>query len=170
MFTTQSIVLRNSELIKSIENGFENDSVGNAIVKIIYEEGNADIDPYKLVVDCGCPKTVCGKPWMDAFVESKGDNFVIKRVKEDEQFRFGPSYVYQSEHNYAIEVRIGNMSEIIKVSVVEANIPLLLGLDYQEQWGMIIDIGKRNIHIRKSGENFKIKRIKNEALDSSNSE
>ena len=94
---------------------------------------------------------------MDAFVESKGDNFVIKRVKEDEQFRFGPSDVYQSEHNYAIEVRIGNMSEIIKVSVVEANIPLLLGLDYQEQWGMIIDIGKRNIHIRKSGENFKIK-------------
>ena len=148
----------NFELINDIETDLTHDTIEKDIVRIVYEEGfNSDIDPYKLVVDCGCPKTVCGRPWIDAFVESKGDNFMIKREKENQNFKFGPSDVYSSEHNYAVEVNIGKLSEVIKVSVVEANIPLLLGLDYQEKWGMVIDIGKKNIHIRKTGENFKIK-------------
>ena len=48
------------------------------------------------------------------------------------------------------------MREFIKVSVVDADIPLLLGLDYQIKWGMVIDIGEGTIHIRKSNQTFKI--------------
>ena len=70
----------NFELINDIETDLTHDTIEKDIVRIVYEEGfNSDIDPYKLVVDCGCPKTVCGRPWIDAFVESKGDNFMIKR-------------------------------------------------------------------------------------------
>ena len=126
------------------------------IVEVIYSEGNCDVDPYRLVVDCGCPKTVTGKPWMDAFIESKGD-ILVKREKEDELFRFGPSDIYRSDMNYEIEVCIGKLKEKIKVSVVDADIPLLLGIDYQEKWGMMIDMGNKEINIRKSQEKFKIK-------------
>ena len=33
----------------------------------------------------------------------------------------------------------------MKVSVVEADILLLLGLDYQEKWGIVMDIKKKRI-------------------------
>ena len=125
------------------------------IVEIVYNEGNADIDPYKMVVDSGCPKTVTGRPWIDAYIESKGD-IKINLEKEKEKFRFGPSQVYTSNENYEIEVKVGKLKEFIKVSVVDADIPLLLGLDYQVKWGMVIDIGEGTIHIRKSNETFEI--------------
>ena len=45
----------NGELINDIEGDLTFDSIDSEIVEIIYNEGNCDIDPYKLVVDCGCP-------------------------------------------------------------------------------------------------------------------
>ena len=124
-------------------------------IEVVYSEGNCDIDPYKLVVDNGCPKTVTGQPWMDAFIESKGD-IQVKLEKENQKFRFGPSQTYTSNKNYEIEVNIGDLKELIKVSVVDADIPLLLGLDYQTKWGMVMDIGEKNIFIKKSNQSFKI--------------
>ena len=50
---------------------------------------------------------------------------------------------------------MNNLKENIKVSVVDANIPLLLGLEYQMKWGMVIDLGKQEIYIRKSKDRFK---------------
>ena len=41
------------------------------------------------------------------------------------------------------------------VSMVDANILLLLGMEYQKKWGMIIDLGKQEIYIRKSGDRFR---------------
>ena len=34
---------------------------------LVYQEGNVDVDPYHAVVDTGCPKTVCGKTFMDIY-------------------------------------------------------------------------------------------------------
>ena len=126
------------------------------IIEIVYNEGTHAINPYIAINDSGCPKTVAGKPWLDAFIESKGDNIQVKRRKEREYFRFGPSKVFTSSENYEIEVSIGTLKDTIKVSVVETNVPLLIGLDYQKKWGMIIDVGKNEIHIRISDETFKI--------------
>ena len=53
-------------------------------------------------------------------------------------------------------MNIGHLKEFIKVSVVDADIPLLLGLDYQTKWGMMIDIGRKEIFIRKSQQMFKV--------------
>ena len=53
-------------------------------------------------------------------------------------------------------MNIGKLSEKIKVSVVDADIPLLLGLDYQTKWGMVMDIGRKKNFIRKSNEKFKM--------------
>ena len=49
---------------------------------------------------------------------------------------------------------MNNLKEKIKVSVVEANIPLLLGLEYQMEWGMVIDLGQQGIYIRKIRDRF----------------
>ena len=33
----------------------------------VYKEGGQNMDPYKGVIDTGCPKTVAGRKWMDAY-------------------------------------------------------------------------------------------------------
>ena len=121
----------------------------------VYKEGEENMDPYRCIVDTGCSKMVTGSMWMDVFIESKGENVKIRTGRENESFRFGPSDIYKSKVYYEIEVEIDNLKEKIKVSVVEANIPLLLGLEYQKKWGMVIDLGKQEIFIRKSRDKFK---------------
>lgn len=99
---------------------------------------------------------------MDAFVESKGDKVMVKRGKEAEKFRFGHGFktskVYESKENYEIEVEVGKLKEKINVSVVDADIPLLLGRDYQVKWGLDINIQRKEIFIGKSVESFNISR------------
>ena len=63
----------------------EQDAV-KEINEIFFREGNRDINPFIGIVDSGCPKSVAGKPWMDAFVESKG--VLVKRSREAEHFKF----------------------------------------------------------------------------------
>ena len=75
---------------------------------------------------------MAGKRWMDSYIATKDDNFIVKLRKENERFKFGPSKIYNSENSHEIEVEIGKLKTIIKVSVVSADIPLLLGLDYQK--------------------------------------
>ena len=45
----------------------------------VYKEGNHDIDPSKGIIDSGCPRTVAGRPWLDAYIESKGD-ITVKNI------------------------------------------------------------------------------------------
>ena len=63
----------------------------------IYKEGEENMDPYKCIVNTGCPKIVTGRTWMDAFTESKENSIGIKIRKENEKFRFGSSDIYKSE-------------------------------------------------------------------------
>ena len=90
---------------------------------------------------------------MDAYMETQETG--IRTGKENEKFRFGSSDTYKSETYYEIKIEANELKEKIRVSVIDANIPLLLGLEYQTRWGMIIDSGTKEIYIRKSKDKFK---------------
>ena len=144
------------EVLSNIENirTFKTDEeIKEHMDILVYQEGNIDVDP---VIDTGCPKTVCGKDFMDAFIASKGKHIHVERKYEDQKFKFGDGNVYNSSMSHAINVEIGDLKTTIQTSVVEANIPLLLGMDYLKKWGVVIDTGKEMIHIRKSKESFNI--------------
>ena len=53
-------------------------------------------------------------------------------------------------------VRIGELKTVLETSVVDANISLLLGMDYLKKWVVIIDTGKEKIYIGKSNQSFNI--------------
>ena len=97
---------------------------------------------------------------MDAFIASKGNDFKVERRYEDENFKFGDGKVYNSSMSHSINVEVGELKTTLETSVVDANIPLLLGMDYLKKWGVIIDTGKEKIHIRKSNQSFNIDPIK----------
>ena len=123
---------------------------------LVYQEGNVDVDPYHAVVDTGCPKTVCGKTFMDTFIASKDKNFIVKRKYENQSFKFGDGSIYNSSLSHAIDIEIGDCKTTLETSVVDVNIPLLLGMDYLKKWGVVIGTGKDKIHIRESKESFNI--------------
>ena len=75
----------NDEVIENIKSN--NDDFHDKMVEVIYQEGNPDIDPNVGIVDCACPKSVVGRPWMDAHSETIPNGTVIKREKENEQFK-----------------------------------------------------------------------------------
>ena len=94
---------------------------------------------------------------MDSYVESLGNkDYMIKRKREEEYFKFGPSDVYISTMSHKLSVEIGNMITSIEVSVVQADVPLLLGTDYQEKRGIIMDITKKELYFKKSKETSEI--------------
>ena len=132
------------------------EDIKDMLMKIVYSEGSLDADPYNAIVDTGCPKTVCGKAFMDAFITSKGEDVFIRRKHEKEHFKFGNGKVYTSTESHQIEVEIGRMTTKVWTSVIDADIPLLLGLDYLKRWGVVIDIENESIFIRKCNKSFKI--------------
>ena len=123
---------------------------------MIYKEGNCDSDPSVAIVDTGCLKTVAGRPWMDSFTQSN-PNQRLKFKRETLKFWFGNGPVYESKTSWSIEVNIGKLKTVIWVAVVEADIPLLLGLDYQEKWGIVMDVQEGTLRIKATGETFKVK-------------
>ena len=68
----------------NIETTETEEDIKDNISKMVYQEGNVDVDPYNAIVDTGCPKTVCGRPFMDAFIASKGKNCYVRRICEDQ--------------------------------------------------------------------------------------
>ena len=140
---------RMHEINYSVSENNSEENIKETFTNIVYSEGNTDIDPYNAIVDTGCPKTVCGKAFMDSFTASKGDDIFVKRKIENECFRFGNGEIYVSNESCEIEVEIGTMTTKICTSVIEADIPLLLGLDYLKSWGAVIDIENHRIFIKK---------------------
>ena len=64
-------------------------------------------------------------------------------------FKFGPSKIYYSNKKAKIPIHIGDQTKIIAVSVVKANVPMLLGKDILKDLEAKMDFGKESITIDK---------------------
>ncbi len=83
------------------------------------------------VLDTACTKTVCGKKWLDNYVENL-ENHQRKKVSmtdTNRKFRFGDGKKVHSIISASIPAKIGNTQCQIETEVVDADIPLLLSKD-----------------------------------------
>ena len=144
----------NEEDFVNLDIDKRSEGINHDFVKAVYHGGgDINMDAYKGVVDTGAPKTVAGKAWLEAFTEDS-PGLEVKRYRENETFRFGNGPVYKSSMGYIIPVSIGKLRTELKVSVVEANVPLFLGLDFQQEFGVVIDTGRQTLYIKASGQEF----------------
>ena len=88
------------------------------------------------ILDSGCPVSVSGKKWIEKFLNQFGHSIAINKEKENERFKFGSSKTYDSNEKITLNVKIGGQDWIAKVSVIEAEIPLLLGNDFMKKHGI----------------------------------
>ena len=80
------------------------------------------------VIDTGCPKTVCGNEWLDAYMDSLSskDRNHIRYKRSSNRFRFGDGKSYKSQKRVTIPIFINNEKHHLNVDVVDICIPLSL--------------------------------------------
>ena len=106
----------------------------------------------KSVVDSGCPLTVTGSLWFSAFrdsLRSQGKSNEIEESPCNVNFRFGPSNVYNARKEVSIPIKLGQEITRIRVKVVNANIPLLIGKDVLKYWKASFDFDNSILRVFK---------------------
>lgn len=101
------------------------------------------------VIDTGCSTTVCGKLWLNEFLQSLTDyeRTQIKESASNSTFTFGDGVSVKSIKKFNFPCWIGNMKADITTDVVECNIPLLLSKKSMKKAKMVLDFHKDTISI-----------------------
>ena len=83
----------------------------------------------KALLDSGCTKSVSGKVWFGEFMDTLSADDKRQVVSEDSEsvYRFGDGKEHQSVKVFHIPVLIAGKKYWIKVEIIDAVIPLLLG-------------------------------------------
>ena len=90
--------------------------------------------------------------------------FRDSRTYETQAFKFGYEENYNSKLNHRIQIKIGKSYFLINVSVIDTEIPLLLGTDFQKMWGIVVDIGRKQVFLRETNEYVKVEQSKTHRL------
>ena len=99
---------------------------------VVYSTLNVSTNEHIAILDSGCPLSVCGRRWIEKFVQQYGKDSILRRVKEEERFKFGSSKIYDSTERVTLKVRMEDNTWVIKCSVIQLDIPLLLGNDFMK--------------------------------------
>ena len=80
------------------------------------------------VLDSGCTGTVCGKLWLDCYIDSlsKEDSKLIEERPSSTRFKFGDGRVVQASRKVIIAAYICDKKLSIETDVVPDDLPLLL--------------------------------------------
>ena len=115
-----------------------------------------------MILDTAATKSVVGRPWMDEFYENSSDETkkAIRLRKDERNFRFGDKTLFPSREEVSVPLEMGKLKENIDVSIVEADIPLLIGIPELTELGFVIDVGNKTLTIKKTSETFNLCKTK----------
>lgn len=113
-----------SETIQlSLFMGYSNGANNNSKLQTLVDESRDCA-----VLDTGCSSTVCGKAWLDNYVESLGDIDTSSITEENSTttFTFADGVTVCALKRVKLPCYIGTMKATIDTEVVDCNIPMLL--------------------------------------------
>ena len=109
-----------------------------------------------LTLDSGCTKTVIGKKNKNDLVAGASDeerkNF--KEYKESRMFRFGNGIRFPSKTEIKIPIKLKSLQFDLYASVIDANIPLLVGLPDMKKMGLSINFDRNRAYTCRTQEFF----------------
>ena len=99
------------------------------------------------VLDTGCNTTVCGREWLDSYLESLNEKDRNKVLKERcaVSFRFGDNKPTESSEKITFPAVVCNKDVNIVAQVVDANIPLLISKQTMANAKMVMDFSDYTI-------------------------
>ena len=98
------------------------------------------------IVDSGCPRTVCGKVWMDSYLDSMSCKDRVVSKPSYHRFHFADGSVHKSVDNLIIPVYINNEQVPLTVDVIDCNIPLLLSRSTLKRANATIDFENDSLY------------------------
>ena len=110
-------------------------------------------------MDSGFPKCVSGKLWSSVYKDSLKELKCVERIGTHEEknwFKCGPSQAYKSKQYSELPIKIGSKDTVIQVSLVDTNIPSLLGKDYLAKWEYKQDYSENTLKFGVTGETVKL--------------
>ena len=99
-------------------------------------------------INCGaldscCTCTVTGKKWLVIFLQSlpKDMKEMVKGpFSSDKTFMFGNQGKLKAEESYEIPIKVGGKVHMIRIDVIDSDIPLLLSKAEMKNLGMTLDL------------------------------
>lgn len=114
----------------------------------------ADISPPQesknyLILDSACSSTVCGRAWLDCYIDSLSpeQQKQVKRSPSKTWFAFGGGECLQSTSLYEIPAILLGKSMCIQTDVVDSPIPLLWSKKDMKEAGVKIDLKNDTVEI-----------------------
>jgi len=94
------------------------------------------------VLDSACSSTVCGKSWLESYINSleKSTKSKILKMESSKTFKFGGGEKLPSLGCYILPAIIAGIEVKIKTDVVESEIPLLLSLNAMKDAKIKLDL------------------------------
>lgn len=94
------------------------------------------------VLDSACSSTVCGKHWLENYVNSlnEKEKLKIKQTVGQRTFKFGGGERLKSTGEYNLPAVVAGKEVFIKTDVVESDIPLLLSRKAMKTAGVKMDL------------------------------
>ncbi|CAE7245428.1 RE1 [Symbiodinium sp. CCMP2592] len=102
------------------------------------------------ITDTACSRSVAGVPWIEAYMnEAKKVGFRPPFLEARESFKFGASRVFEAVYSVVLTFDIGGHGILVKVSVVNGDVPLLLSRPVLGRLGMVLDVSENKADFRK---------------------
>ena len=117
---------------------------------VYYTDGNKDANEgFMGITDCACSRTLAGKPWLVKFIKAlKKRQIPHILMEQNEVFKFGGEKLYPSKIAVVTWVNIEGKWFLLKISMVSAEVPLLLSRPVLARLGMKYDLANNRAAFR----------------------
>ena len=94
-------------------------------------------------------RTLAGTRWFENFeVELKRHATPVEVVPDNETFRFGPGAVKKSSRAVIFSVAAGQNVFILRASLLNEEVPLLISMEVVKQLRTVIDVAQKTVEVR----------------------
>ena len=108
----------------------------------------------KMLIDCGCPRSMIGRKQLEAYLKSQGFSVenLEKKDSEISRFKFGET-IYESNDIVQLPIKIEDSEKVvhtllIDVHVVEGSVPFLFGKDTGTEWDAELKMKGETLNLR----------------------
>ena len=93
------------------------------------------------VLDCGAPKNVCGRKWLEQYITTLQESDKNKIVHKSSRniFKFGCGSTFPAQEKVVFPAKIGKKKVFIETDVVEGDVPLLFSKESMKKTGASLD-------------------------------
>ena len=111
------------------------------VVEVAYMVGDLGGDRLLAITDTACSKSVMGQKWLESYLRLAKETGVDTQFLDcHDDFRFGASRLFHANFSATIVIQIRDRVFMLRASVVQGEVPLLMSRGALSKLGMVYDL------------------------------